>query len=84
MEKNVRLYEPILALKAGINGLSEIKKIIYKSKKLLKLKGKLIFEIGNNQMLESVILLKKHGFYINKICKDIQFLPRVIISTKIK
>ena len=27
MEKNVRLYEPILALKAGINGLSEIKKI---------------------------------------------------------
>tara|TARA_B100001027_G_scaffold216596_1_gene193455 strand:- start:1097 stop:1942 length:846 start_codon:yes stop_codon:yes gene_type:complete len=84
LEKNVRLYEPILALKAGINGLSEIKKIIYKSKKLLKLKGKLIFEIGNNQMLESVILLKKHGFYINKICKDIQFLPRVIISTKIK
>ena len=84
LEKNVRLYEPILALKAGIDGLSEIKKIIYKSKKLLKLKGKLIFEIGNNQMLESVILLKKHGFYINKICKDIQFLPRVIISTKIK
>ena len=84
MEKNVRLFEPILALKAGFDGFSEIKKIIYKSKKLLKLKGKLIFEIGNNQMLKSVILLKKNGFYIDKICKDIQLFPRVIVSTKIK
>ncbi len=84
LEKNVRLFEPILALKAGIDGFNEIKKIIYKSKKLLKLKGKLIFEIGNNQMLKSVILLKKNGFYIDKICKDIQFFPRVIVSTKIK
>ena len=84
LEKNVKLFEPTLALKAGIDGLSEIKKIIYKSKKLLKLKGKLIFEIGNNQMQKSVLLLKNNGFYINKICKDIQFFPRVIISTKIK
>ena len=84
LEKNVRLFEPILALKAGFDGFSEIKKIIYKSKKLLKLKGKLIFEIGNNQMLKSVILLKKNGFYIDKICKDIQLFPRVIVSTKIK
>ena len=62
---------------------SEIKKIIYKSKKLLKLKGKLIFEIGNNQMLKSVILLKKNGFYINNAQKDLSNNDRCIVSTKI-
>ena len=83
LEKNVRLFEPHIALKAGIDGLSKIKNIINKSKILLKLNGKLIFELGNNQMLNAIQILKKNGFYVNKICRDIQSFPRVIISTKI-
>ena len=83
LEKNVTFYEPFIALKAGIDGLSEIKKIVYKSSKLLKLNGKLIFEIGRNQMFKTLSLLKNNGFYVNGICRDIQFHPRVIVSTKI-
>ena len=80
---NVRLYEPLVALKAGVDGLSEIKKIILKSKKLLKKNGKLVIEIGHQQIKFITYLLKKNGFYVNKICNDIQLHPRVIISTNI-
>ena len=81
--KNVRLFEPNEALEAGIDGLSEIKKLIRKSKKLLKINGKLIFEIGIKQLKFIMIFLKKNGFYTNKICKDIYSNPRVIIATKV-
>ena len=83
LDTSVIEYEPIVALKAGIDGLSEIKKIIKKSKNLLKNNGKLIFEIGNNQLNGVTNMLKKNNFYINKVCEDIQSYPRVIVSTKI-
>ena len=82
LDKDVRLYEPLIALKAGVDGLSEIKKIILKSKKLLKINGKLIFEIGYNQINNVAKLLNENGYYINKVCRDIQSYPRVVVSTK--
>ena len=81
LEDNVRLFEPMNALKAGLDGLTEIKKLILKSKKLLILNGKLIFEIGAKQELIIKDFLRKNGYYINKICKDLSLKPRVIIST---
>ena len=83
LEKNVKMYEPIKALEAGLDGLREIKKLIRKSTKLLKRNGKLIFEIGHDQERKVNTLLKKNNFYINKVCKDIQSYPRVIVSTKL-
>jgi release factor glutamine methyltransferase len=83
LESNIKLYEPKIALGAGVDGLREIKKLITKSKKLLKLNGKLIFEIGNNQLFYIMDILRKNSFYINKICYDLQNYPRVIISTKL-
>ena len=50
LESNVRLYEPAVALEAGTDGFSGIKKIIIKSSKLLKKNGQLIFEIGEKQL----------------------------------
>ena len=83
LEKSV-LFEPKIALKAGQDGLSEIKKLILKSKSLLKLNGKLVFEIGFKQEDKIKNFLKENGFYINKICKDIFRNARIIISTNIK
>ena len=82
LESNVRLYEPAGALEAGTDGFSGIKKIIIKISKLLKKNGQLIFEIGEKQVEYSKYLLKKNGFYINKICNDFYSKPRVIRSTK--
>ena len=83
LDSDVKSYEPHLALEAGVDGLNLIRKLILKSKTLLKKRGKLIFEIGEKQVNESKNLLLRNGFYINKICKDIYLKPRVIISTKL-
>ena len=83
LEDNVKFFEPCIALDAGVDGYKEIKKLILKSKKLLKNNGKLIFEIGKNQEMTSKNLLVKSGFYVNNISKDINTIPRVIVATKI-
>ena len=83
LDKDVNLYEPSIALDAGIDGFREIKKLIFKSKNLLKTNGKLIFEIGKGQDMFSKFFLKMNGFFINKISQDINSIPRVVVSTKI-
>ncbi len=83
LDDNVKLFEPIIALSAGIDGLSETKKLIIKSNKLLKINGKLIFEIESTQKKNVVQLLRKNNFYVHKVCKDIQLYPRVVVSSKL-
>ncbi len=83
LDKDIILYEPKIALKAGVDGLSEINKLIVRSRSLLKVNGKLIFEIGKNQVNVVKILLNKNNFYINNVCKDLQSYPRIIVSTKL-
>ena len=83
LENNVKLYEPHVALNAGIDGLSEIRKLILKSNILLKKNGKLVFEIGDKQFFKTMNFLRQNGFYIIKICKDTQYIPRVLVSTKL-
>ena len=79
----MRLYEPRVALYGGVEGFDKIKKIIKKSSKLLKYNGKLIIEIGDKQKNFTVRILKKNGFYINKICKDFSGKNRCLVSTRI-
>ncbi|MDC3162505.1 peptide chain release factor N(5)-glutamine methyltransferase [Candidatus Pelagibacter sp.] len=83
LDSDVNLYEPHIALDAGIDGFREIKKLILKSKNLLKTNGKLIFEIGKGQDRFSNFFLKMNGFYINKISRDVNSIPRVVVSTKL-
>ena len=83
LDDDVRLFEPHVALEAGIDGLSEIRKVIFRSKKLLKINGKLILEIGVKQLVNVMKILNRNSFYVNKICNDLRSLPRVIIATKL-
>ena len=83
LDESVKTFEPYIALEAGIDGLREIKKLITKSKKLLKKNGKLIFEIGQGQSLITKKILNKNGYFINKVIKDISSIPRVVVSTKV-
>jgi len=77
------IYEPKIALDGGSDGLEVIKKVISKSKHLLKINGKLILEIGYDQKYKVTKLLKEKNFYINKIIKDYGNNIRCIVSTKI-
>ena len=83
LDVDVKNFEPHIALEAGVDGFRDIKKLIKKSKKLLKMSGKLIFEVGERQRDYTKYLLNKNGFYINKIRNDLKSMPRVIISTKL-
>jgi len=83
LERDVAKYEPRLALDGGLDGLSEIRKVIKKSSELIKKNGKFILEIGFDQKNKVINLLKKEGFYINSTLKDLANNDRCIISTKI-
>ena len=83
LEKDVAKYEPKLALDGGLDGLSEIRKVVKKSSELIKKNGQFILEIGFDQKNKVINLLKKEGFYINSIQKDLAFNYRCIVCTKI-
>ncbi len=83
LEKDIRDFEPKLALDGGFDGTSEIRKIIKKSSELIKKNGKLVLEIGFDQKERVKKLLKSKGFYTNKVLKDYAKNDRCIISTKI-
>ena len=83
LEKDVAKFEPILALDGGLDGLSEIRKVIKKSSELIKKNGKFILEIGFDQKNKVINLLKNEGFYINSAQKDLANNDRCIVSTKI-
>ena len=83
LEKDVAKFEPKLALDGGLDGLSEIRKVIIKSSELIKKNGKFVLEIGFDQKNIIVNLLKKEGFYINSINKDLAKNDRCIVCTKI-
>ena len=83
LTKDIVNYEPIVALNGGKDGLDLIKKVIYKSVKLLKKNGLLAIEIGNKQYTKISNILIKNGFKeIGREC-DYNKNIRCIISTKL-
>jgi len=83
LQEDVRKFEPRIALDGGNDGLDLIKKVIYKSKYILKVKGMLALEIGNEQFNKVSKILKKNNFKIEHIVKDYKDNIRGIISTQI-
>ena len=84
LDKDVLNFEPKFALDGGLDGLSEIRKVIKTSSELIKLNGKLILEIAHDQKKMVKKMLNDYGFYINKVAKDLANNNRCIVSTKIK
>ncbi len=83
LEKDVAKFEPKLALDGGLDGLSAIRKVISKSSELIKKNGKFVLEIGFDQKNRVISILKKEGFYINSINKDLAKNDRCLVCTKI-
>ena len=83
LDDDIKFHEPKIALSGGFDGFRDIKKVILKSKKLLKRNGKLIIEIGSKQRNQSIRILNENGFYINKTSTDLSEKDRCIISTKL-
>ena len=81
LEKDIG-FEPKQALDGGLDGLSEIRKVINKSSELIKRSGHFIIEIGFDQKNKVKKILHDNGFYIKKTVKDLSNHDRCIVSTK--
>ena len=81
LQEDIRMYEPLVALDGGNDGLDVIKKVIYKAKYILKIRGKLALEIGNEQYLEVSKILKRNNFRIEHYIKDYKENIRCLISS---
>ncbi len=79
--EDVKNFEPRIALDGGNDGLDLIKKVIYKTDYILKYKGMLALEIGNEQFKKVSEILIKKNFKIVHIIKDFKDNVRCIIST---
>ena len=82
LEKDIG-FEPKQALDGGLDGLSEVRKVIHKSSVLIKKNGYLIIEIGFDQKEKVKKILLNKGFYIKETVKDLSNHDRCIVSGKI-
>ena len=84
LDDDIKKFEPLIALNGGNDGLDVIKKVIYKSKDILKINGRLAIEIGNWQSKKVSKELKLNNFRIEQRIKDYKDNTRCLISTLIK
>jgi len=80
LSDDVRKFEPKIALDGGKDGLDVIKKIIYKSKTILKKLGLLALEIGYGQHYKVSQILKEQGFKEELLVKDYRDNIRCILA----
>jgi len=81
LDDDIKKFEPKLALDGGNDGLDVIKKVIYKSRSILKLKGMLALEIGNEQHKKVSKILSKNNFKTRFLVRDYKDNIRCILST---
>ena len=78
---DIKKFEPRIALDGGNDGLDVIKKVIYKSKYILKSNGILALEIGTGQYSSVMRFLRENNFKKKILVKDFQNNIRCIFST---
>ena len=80
LSDDIKRYEPRIALDGGNDGLDLIKKVIYKSKNILKIKGMLALEIGNEQIKKVSKILIDNNFRIKHVIKDYKTNVRCVFA----
>ena len=80
LDEDVKNFEPKIALDGGNDGLDVIRKVIYKSVKILKVNGMLALEIGNGQYKKVSQILKLNKFREKFFIKDFRDNIRCIFS----
>jgi len=81
LNEDIKKFEPKLALDGGNDGLDVIKKVIYKSRNILKIRGMLALEIGNEQFKKVSEILRSNGYKTRYLVKDYRENIRCILST---
>jgi len=82
LQKEVRDYEPRLALTAGPDGLMIIRRLLLEAGGFLKTGGHFLFEIGFNQSAVVEQLIDRHKWKLLEIHTDLQGIPRTVALQK--
>lgn len=83
LQKEVRNYEPILALDGGKDGLDFYRRLIQEGQRFLSPQGRMIFEVGYNQAQEVCRMLEEKGIFGEIVMKkDLAGIDRTIIARK--
>ena len=80
LSDDIKKFEPRMALDGGNDGLDVIKKVIYKSKYILKINGLLALEIGNEQIKKVSNILIDNKFRIKEVIKDYKNNVRCVLA----
>ena len=80
LSDDIKRYEPRIALDGGNDGLDLIRKVIYKSKHILKINGMLALEIGNEQIKKVSKILIDNNFRIKHVIKDYKTNVRCVFA----
>lgn len=79
LDRAVRLYDPLLALDGGADGLRAYQALASDCAALLKQGGKIFFEIGQGQENDVTALMERYGFTLVRHLKDYGGIIRVLI-----
>ncbi len=82
LDKNVKDYEPLLALDGGDDGLDFYRQITTEAERHLKTKGTLFLEIGAGQGEAVKEILSKKYFENIEVIKDLAGHERIVIGFK--
>ena len=83
LNSDIKLYEPKIALQGGVQGVDFLCKIITLASKILKIKGLLALEIGDNQFHILAKYLKENRFKILDKYTLINKQVRCLLATKL-
>ena len=78
LSKSVKIYDPILSLDGGDDGLNSYRLIASDLKRIISMNALIIIEIGYNQSIQVIDIFKKNDFKLIKKYNDINGLDRVL------
>ena len=84
VSKDIKEYEPKIALLGGKDGLSSYRQLAYILPKITHFKSLCFIEIGHNQKTESIKIFEEFGMNCVEIIVDYQNYERILVLKKIK
>lgn len=83
LQREVRKFEPVTALAAGVDGLTIIRRLLLEAGDFLTTGGHFLFEIGFDQATAVEQLIDPTIWKLLAIHKDLQDIPRIVALEKL-
>ena len=80
LPREVKEFEPVQALLAGVDGLEVIRRLVLEAKRYLSPTGFVALEIGAGQCVAVTELFGRAGYTVAQVEKDLQGHERVIVA----